>query len=482
MEESPLLSSSSSPSASSIPTDELFERLQREAKTAIEKEPELSSLLRRTVLDDGVKSFEDAVAVTVCYRLQVSNNSTSVQNEQQQQLTCRKSVQCMFRNALHSKDYSEGGHSMAKLIREDCLAVLQRDPATVTILEVVLFYKGFAALVCHRVARQKWLETLPNCRSFTALYLQSQASSLFGLDIHPASIIGAGIMFDHGTGVVIGETAVVGDGSTLLHGVTLGGTGKQAGDRHPKIGKQVLIGAGTSILGNIAVGDAAKIGAGSVVLRPIPAHATAVGAPAKIIGHAKESDPAGDPDETLKSVKMLGTPKGHAKALHGSIASTASTASLSDMGSDDSWTAVDNDKVDSPTDHMCPFREYQKMAKHAPKGTITICTIGEILKRAGGPCDQAGNIFFALDTKNEGYCSVERFLKHGADAIKQYTDFASDIVDEIVEQFGKKKQHSFSLLSAIGGRKTHVALQSQYLAAAGLAAVGVMTIVRVNKQ
>jgi serine O-acetyltransferase len=148
-------------------------------------------------------------------------------------------------------------------------------------LEVVLFSKGFAALVCHRAAHRLWLRETGR-KKFTALYLQSQASALFGVDLHPLAQIGSGLLLDHGTGIVVGETASVGDGCTILHGVTLGGTGKDHGDRHPKVGKHVLIGAGSSILGNVHVGDSAKIGAGSVVLRSIPPFATAVGAPAKV--------------------------------------------------------------------------------------------------------------------------------------------------------------------------------------------------------
>ena len=143
-------------------------------------------------------------------------------------------------------------------------------------------------------------------KRFVALLLQSQASAAFGVDIHPACSIGAGVMFDHASGIVIGETAVIGDGTTILHAVTLGGTGKDHGDRHPKIGKDVLIGAGTKILGNITVGDRCKIGAGSVVLRPIPSGATAVGAPAKIIGFTKRGEkPGSSVDMNLNSVEPL---------------------------------------------------------------------------------------------------------------------------------------------------------------------------------
>lgn len=141
---------------------------------------------------------------------------------------------------------------------------------------------------------------------FVSFWLQSQASASFGVDIHPAATIGNAIMLDHATGIVIGETAVVGDGCSLLHGVTLGGTGKSKGkDRHPKVGKDVLIGAGTSVLGNISIGDGAKVGAGSVVLQPIPHGATAVGAPAKVVGRAKESKPGSENDTSMRDVVMV---------------------------------------------------------------------------------------------------------------------------------------------------------------------------------
>lgn len=141
---------------------------------------------------------------------------------------------------------------------------------------------------------------------FVSFWLQSQASASFGVDIHPAATIGKAIMLDHATGIVIGETAVVGDGCSLLHGVTLGGTGKSKGkDRHPKVGKDVLIGAGTSVLGNISIGDGAKVGAGSVVLQPIPHGATAVGAPAKVVGRAKESKPGSENDTSMRDVVMV---------------------------------------------------------------------------------------------------------------------------------------------------------------------------------
>ncbi len=172
----------------------------------------------------------------------------------------------------------EHGSAMSESLRREALAFVERDPAMGSILEVVLFAKGYASLVCHHAAYRLWHMK----KKFTALFLQSQCSAVFGLDIHPLSQIGTGVMFDHGTGVVVGETATIGDGCTILHGVTLGGTGKEHGDRHPKVGNNVLIGAGSLLLGYIRVGASAKIVAASVLLRRIPPFATAVGVPAKV--------------------------------------------------------------------------------------------------------------------------------------------------------------------------------------------------------
>lgn len=218
--------------------------------------------------------------------------------------------------------------------------------------------KGFSALVCHRAAHQKWImaqrsvttssTTKKQRKSWTALFLQSQVSAVFGVDIHPGAILGAGILLDHGTGIVIGETAVLGDGCTLLHGVTLGGTGKDHGDRHPKIGPHVLIGAGAKILGNIPIGAGAKIGAGSIVLRPIPAGATAVGAPAKIIGRALDVDPAQNPDCTLDRVGMLHKSLSD-NTLRTARTSSTTTGNVTTDDDDEDFDDDDDDDEDSTT-------------------------------------------------------------------------------------------------------------------------------------
>jgi serine O-acetyltransferase len=168
------------------------------------------------------------------------------------------------------------------------MAVAKRDPACTRIIEPLLYYKGFHALETYRIANSLWRAG----RKDFALYLQSLTSRFLQVDIHPAANIGRGIMFDHATGIVIGETAAIGDNCSMLHGVTLGGTGNEKGDRHPKIGRGVMIGAGAKILGNIKIGDCARVAAGSVVLHDVPPRRTVAGVPAREIGFAGCEEPA----------------------------------------------------------------------------------------------------------------------------------------------------------------------------------------------
>ena len=173
-------------------------------------------------------------------------------------------------------------------VRADLNAVRERDPAAHHYSRPFLFFKGFHALQTYRVAHWLWRHD----REALALFLQSRCTEVFGVDIHPAARIGNGIMIDHATGVVVGETAVIEDDVSMLHGVTLGGTGKHQGDRHPKVRRGVLIGAGAGILGNVEIGEGAKIGAGSVVLTDVPPHVTVAGVPAVIVGAADSDMPA----------------------------------------------------------------------------------------------------------------------------------------------------------------------------------------------
>lgn len=188
--------------------------------------------------------------------------------------------------------------AMVSAAEADLQAVAERDPAIRSLLQPFLYFKGFQALQAWRVSHWLWTQG----RETLAFHFQSRISELFQLDIHPAARMGAGVFLDHGTGIVIGETAVVGDEVSMLHGVTLGGTGAERGDRHPKIGRGVLLGAGASVLGNIVVGDYAKVASGSVVLKPVPAGCTVAGVPARLVNCPTEATPARTMDHTLADV------------------------------------------------------------------------------------------------------------------------------------------------------------------------------------
>ena len=184
--------------------------------------------------------------------------------------------------------------SIGEAVRADITAYYERDPACDQYCLPLLYFKGYHAIQAHRINHCLWKEG----RKTLAYFLQNRASEVFGVDIHPAARFGQGIMIDHGTGVVIGETAVLGNDISILHGVTLGGSGKEGGDRHPKIGDGVMIGANASILGNIRIGTNAKIGAGSVVVADVPSSITVVGVPAKPVGRSVKA-PSADMDQNI---------------------------------------------------------------------------------------------------------------------------------------------------------------------------------------
>lgn len=250
-----------------INSDALWERLQSEAMAMSLGEPMLASHLRISVLDR--ESLIDALSNLLALKLATGSLSTD-------------SLVEVFSMALGSS------FAVTNAICCDLLATADRDPASQGIANPFLNYKGFHALEAYRACHHLWV----NGRGALASYLQGRISEVFAVDIHPAAVIGCGVFIDHGTGIVIGETAVIENDVSILQNVTLGGTGKISGDRHPKIGKGVLIGAGAKVLGNIRVGEGAKIGAGSVVLKDVPPHTTVVGIPAKPSGHPKSHDPA----------------------------------------------------------------------------------------------------------------------------------------------------------------------------------------------
>lgn len=254
--------------------DPVWTTLRSEAEAIAASEPALASFVHAAVLGHG--RLEDALAFHLATKL--GNADTGAMK-----------IRDTFAAAFAADP------EIGAAVRADLMAIRERDPASRGFVQPFLFFKGFGALQAYRIAHWLWTEG----RVWMALHFQSRISETFGADIHPAAKIGRGVFIDHATGVVIGETAVVEDDVSMLHGVTLGGTGKERGDRHPKIRKGVMIGANASILGNIEVGEYSRIGAGSVVLAAVPAHCTAAGVPAKVIGCAGCDNPSHDMNQNF---------------------------------------------------------------------------------------------------------------------------------------------------------------------------------------
>ena len=250
-----------------IDLDAHWSEIRLRAKEIVAREPALGTLLNETVVE------RDTFAECLTYRLtrKLVNHSASI-------------------DVLHETflDAFVQDPTILQHIACDMIAVNERDPACPDVLTPLLYFKGLQALVCYRVSHYLWYAG----RTEFALYLQSLISETFAVDIHPAAQIGHGILLDHATGFVAGETAVVESDVSILHEVTLGGTGKDRGDRHPKVRSGVLLGAGAKILGNVEIGEGAKVGAGSVVLKDVPPHTSVAGVPAEIIGKASEVSPA----------------------------------------------------------------------------------------------------------------------------------------------------------------------------------------------
>jgi len=255
-------------------TDALWARLRREAQEAYEREPKLAPLFFDSILNQP--SFETAVFHRVAARLR--NDVVSL-----------PLIVQAFAKACADDP------CIAEAAKADIAAVLERDPACDRLIEPLLYFKGFHAIQAHRLNHWLW----NHGEQDFALYLQSRSSEVFQTDIHPAAKFGLGIFLDHATGLVVGETATIGDNVSMLHHVTLGGSGKEHGDRHPKVRHGVVIGAGAAILGNIEVGEHARIAAGSVVLKSVPPHATMAGVPAKVVRIAETDEPSRSMNQTL---------------------------------------------------------------------------------------------------------------------------------------------------------------------------------------
>lgn len=258
--------------------DPIWDRIRREAEEASRLEPTFSGFLHQTILDQP--GLEEAVSERLAQRLGDPSISGTM-------------IRRAFAEAISSDS------SISAAIRADVVAVFDRDPACTRFIEPLLYFKGFHAIQTHRLAH--WL--LTQGRRDYALYLQSRSSEVFQCDINPAARIGKGIFLDHATGFVMGETAVIEDDVSILHSVTLGGTGKETEDRHPKIRCGVLIGAGAKVLGNIEVGKCSRVASGSVVLHPVPANSTVAGVPAKVVGKAGCSEPSRTMDQLLSAMQ-----------------------------------------------------------------------------------------------------------------------------------------------------------------------------------
>jgi len=252
-----------------ISDDPVWQNIRSAAEQAVDTEAILGRFLRTTILDKP--NFEASLALHLA-------------NILERRTTIASALLPLFNEAM------ETDGSIGQAARNDLLAVKDRDSACDCLSIPFLYFKGFHALQAYRVAHWLWQQE----RKPLAFFLQSLISSALGVDIHPAARIGSGILMDHATGIVIGETAVVGNNVSLMQSVTLGGTGKEHGDRHPKVRDGVLISAGAKILGNIEVGEGAKVGASSVVLQSVPAHTTVAGVPARIVGHPTSDQPALD--------------------------------------------------------------------------------------------------------------------------------------------------------------------------------------------
>jgi serine O-acetyltransferase len=254
--------------------DPIWSTIKLEADQVARDEPLMASLVHAGILHHS--SLERALSYRIAQKLASLEMSELILRE------------------IADEAY-EDDPSIGVAARADILAVFERDPACHRYLQPLLFFKGFQALQCYRVGHWLWLQR----RRDMAYLIQMRTSEVFGVDIHPGARMGNGIMIDHAHSIVIGETAVVGNNVSMLHSVTLGGTGKEDGDRHPKVGDSVLIGAGAAVLGNIRVGHCSRIAAGSVVLQDVPPCKTVAGVPARVVGEAGCSEPSKTMDQLI---------------------------------------------------------------------------------------------------------------------------------------------------------------------------------------
>ena len=254
--------------------DPVWDQITEEAQQAIRVEPLMGGLVHACILHH--QTLEKALSYRISAKLTSNEMSMVVLRD------------------IADQAYADCP-DLVEASRADLMAVFERDPASHRLLQPILYFKGYQAMQAYRVGHWLWTQG----RHDLAYFIQMRVSEIFGIDIHPAAKIGKGIMIDHAHSIVIGETAVVGDNVSMLHSVTLGGTGKEEEDRHPKIADGVLIGAGAKVLGNITVGHCSRIAAGSVVLSDVPACSTVAGVPAKIVGEAGCDHPSVEMDQMV---------------------------------------------------------------------------------------------------------------------------------------------------------------------------------------
>ncbi|MBL3704726.1 serine O-acetyltransferase [Sulfitobacter sp. BDSS02] len=255
--------------------DPVWDRITSEAREAVQNEPLMGGLIHACILHH--KTLDKALSYRISAKLSSNEMSMAILRE------------------IADQAFSETPE-LIQAARADLVAIYERDPACHRLLQPVLYFKGYQAVQAYRVGHWLWMQGQRDL----AYFFQMRISEIFGVDIHPNARIGKGIMIDHAHSIVIGETAVVGDNVSMLHSVTLGGTGKEEEDRHPKIDDGVLIGAGAKVLGNIRVGHCSRVAAGSVVLADVPACKTVAGVPAKIVGDAGCDQPATNMNQSLK--------------------------------------------------------------------------------------------------------------------------------------------------------------------------------------
>ena len=255
--------------------DSVWLSLRSEASKLSDKEPQMAGFVEQHILRHN--SFSEAIVF--CLASQTHHPSISFETIAQ-----------VFHEVIQSEP---------QILFDLCLdlrAYLQRDAACENLLMPLVYFKGFKALQIQRISHKLWTQG----RRFLALFLQSQVASKFSVDIHPGATLGSGIMLDHATGIVIGETTVIGNNVSILHSVTLGGVGSESGNRHPKVESGVMISAGAKVLGNVSVGRGAKIGAGSLVIESVKPHSTVVGVPAKVVGENQKEIPALEMNQHLQ--------------------------------------------------------------------------------------------------------------------------------------------------------------------------------------